>query len=177
MSIPNPAQPQAGADGNARPGRPAVRRATAWLGWWIVLMAFWLIADDSIALDELLAGAGAAALAAFLVELASHQASVTFGIRLAWLTSALRLPRQVLTETGIVYAALWRRITRGEEPPSGFVAEPVEYGPGTPEGRMRRALLVGARSLAPNTFVLGIDRDRDLMIIHKLVVGNREARR
>jgi multisubunit Na+/H+ antiporter MnhE subunit len=150
---------------------------TAWLGWWIVLMAFWVITDDSIAPDELLAGAGAAALAAVLVDLASHQASVTFGIRLAWLARALGLPRQVLIETWIVFAALWRRIARGEEPRSGFVAQPVDYGPDTPEGRMRRALLVGACSLAPNSFALGIDRDRDVMVIHKLVAGDQEARR
>ena len=42
---------------------------------------------------------------------------------------------------------------------------------------MRRALLVGAWSLAPYSFALGIDRDRDVMVIHKLVVGDQEARR
>jgi multisubunit Na+/H+ antiporter MnhE subunit len=177
MSNANPARPEAGADGEGPPGSQAVRRATAWLGWWIVLMAFWVITDDSIATDELLAGAGAAALAAILVDLASRQAFVTFGIRVAWLARVPRLARRVLTETGIVYAALWRRVFRGEDPPSAFVAEHVEYGPDTAQGSMRRALLVGARSLAPNSFVLGIDRDRDLMIKHKLVIDGREVRR
>jgi multisubunit Na+/H+ antiporter MnhE subunit len=177
MTNPNSVRPDAGADGEVRRGSQAVRRATAWLGWWMVLMAFWVITDNSIALDELLAGASAAALAAFLVDVASHQAAVTFGLRLAWMRQALRLPRQVLTETGNVFAALWRRMARGEEPASGFVAQPVAYGPDTPEAKMRRALLVGARSLAPNTFVLGIDRDRNLMIMHKLVVGDRGTRR
>ncbi|HEX7992405.1 MAG TPA: Na+/H+ antiporter subunit E [Streptosporangiaceae bacterium] len=177
MSEANPASAEAGTNGGPRRGRRAVGRAIAWLGWWIVLMAFWVITDDSIAPDELLAGAGAAALAAFLVDLASRQASVTFAVRAAWLAGALRLPRQVLTETVIVFTALWRRLARGEQPPSGFVAEPVEYGPDTAQGVMRRALIVGARSLAPNTFVLGIDRDHNLMIMHKLVVDGQEPRR
>lgn len=41
---------------------------------------------------------------------------------------------------------------------------------------MRRALIVGARSLAPNTFVLGLDRDRDQLVAHKLVPGRQEPR-
>ena len=32
-------------------------------------------------------------------------------------------------------------------------------------------LLVGANSLAPNTFVLGIDRERDAMVVHQLIVS------
>ena len=44
-----------------------------------------------------------------------------------------------------VFVALWKRLARGEEPHSGFVTEgPVSYGPDSAEGKMRRALLVGA---------------------------------
>lgn len=152
------------------------RRVAAWLGWWVVLMVFWVITDDSIAVDELLAGAGAAALGALLTEVASHQASVSFRIRLAWLACALKLPRQVVTETGLIFAVLWRRVVRGEEPRSGFVTEPVAYGPLTAEGKMRRALIVAARSVAPNTFALGIDRDRGELVTHKLVLDEPEPR-
>jgi len=137
-------------------------------------MAFWVSTDDSIAVDELLAGAAAAAFGALLAEMASHQAAVSFRVRIGWLPRALRLPGQVVTETCLVFAALVRLMVRGEEPRSGFVTESVGYGPVTPEGRMRRAMIVGARSLAPNTFVLGLDRDRDELVAHKLVLGRPE---
>jgi hypothetical protein len=39
----------------------------------------------------------------------------------------------------------------------------------------RRALLVGGRSLAPNSFVVGIDAGRDVMLVHQLVVNQGEA--
>lgn len=52
------------------PGKPAARRVRAWLAWWAAMMALWVIVDDSLQPDELLAGAGAAALAA---ELATYQ--------------------------------------------------------------------------------------------------------
>ena len=51
---------------------PFARRAGAWLAWWVLLTSFWVILDDSIAADELLAGAGAAALAALLAELVTY---------------------------------------------------------------------------------------------------------
>ena len=153
------------------------RRAATWLVWWVLLMSFWVILDDSIALDELLAGAGAAALAAFLAELVSCQAATRFRLRVEWLLPALRLPGQVARDTVIVFAALGRRLLRGEQPPSGFREIPVPFGGRGDEDVTRRVLLVGGRSVAPNTFVLGIDSERNVMIVHQLVANQGEAAR
>jgi multisubunit Na+/H+ antiporter MnhE subunit len=72
----------------------------------------------------------------------------------------------------IVYTALWRRLTRGEQPSSMFLEVPVRFGDDSAEGVTRRTLLIGGTSVAPNTFVLGIDKDRDVMVVHRLVAGN-----
>jgi multisubunit Na+/H+ antiporter MnhE subunit len=156
------------------PQRRIARRAGAWAVWWVLLMSFWVMLDDSTATDELLAGAGAAALGALLAELVAHQAGLAFRMRVRWLVPALRLPWEMARDTVIVFAALWRRLARGAEPASGFRQVPVAYGSDTPEGETRRTLLVGGRSVAPNSFVLGIDGDRDVMIIHQLVVNQGE---
>jgi multisubunit Na+/H+ antiporter MnhE subunit len=153
---------------------PAARRAGAWLVWWVLLMSFWVILDDSIEPDELLAGAGAAALGATLAELVSHQSGLRFRIRITWITELFGLPLQVARDTWIVFAALWRRLARGEEPRSGFRAIPVETGGDCDDERSRRVLLVWERSVAPNSFALGVDHDRDVMIIHQLVVPEAE---
>jgi multisubunit Na+/H+ antiporter MnhE subunit len=151
------------------------RRAGAWLTWWILLMSFWVILDDSIATDELLAGAGAAVLAAFLAELVTYQAAARVRMRAEWLARVISLPGQVAQDTVTVFGALGRRLARGEEPPSGFRTLPVRYGDDTAEGKTRRALLIGSRSVAPNSIALGIDKDRDVMVIHQLVVDEGEA--
>jgi multisubunit Na+/H+ antiporter MnhE subunit len=153
------------------------RRARAWIVWWVILMSFWVILDDSIALDELLAGAGAAALAATLAELVGHQASTRFRMRAGWMAPALSLPGQVARDTVIVFAALWRRLAHGEQPPSGFREIPTRFGDDSDEGVTRRVLLVGGRSVAPNTFVLGIDRERNVMVVHQLVVNEGKPAR
>ena len=154
---------------------PLAHRTVTWLVWWAVLMAFWIILDWSVAPDELLAGAGAAALGAFLAELAGHQAAAQLRVRPAWLVPAVRLPAEVARDTVIVFAALWRRLARGEEPASGFRELPARYGADSAAAVTRRALLVGGRSLAPNSFVVGIDPGRDVMLIHQLVANQGEA--
>jgi multisubunit Na+/H+ antiporter MnhE subunit len=160
--------------GEPRPRKyhqPLAARIGAWLVWWVLLMSLWVMLDDSLATDELLAGAGAAAIAALVAEVAGYQAATRFRMRLRWLAPALRLPGQVAGDMVTVYAALWRRLAHGEQPDSAFVTERVRFGDDTPAGVTRRVLLIGARSLAPNAFALGIDADTNTMVLHQLVKG------
>ncbi|MGH2930085.1 MAG: hypothetical protein ACRDL8_17920 [Solirubrobacteraceae bacterium] len=134
-------------------------------------MALWMWIDDSIQLAEVLGGAAVAAMGALFVEVVSHQSATRFRARVEWLQPALALPVDLLKDTVLVLGVLWRRLARGEEPESGFRVLPVEFGDDSPEGVTRRALLVGGRSVAPNTFVLGVDEATDLMVVHQLVVN------
>lgn len=165
--------PLAGEPRQRQRGLPVARRVGSWLVRWVLMMSFWVMIDDSVNTDELLAGAGAAALAALLAELITYQAATRFRMRIEWLVPALSLPGQVVRDTVTVYAALWRRLVRGEQPPSAFLEVPVRFGDDTPEGVTRRTLLVGGTSVAPNTFVLGIDRDRGVMVVHRLVAEGK----
>jgi len=133
------------------------------------MMAFWVAIDDSLESDELLVGAGAAALAALAAEVITDQEAVRFRMRPRWLLPALRLPGHVARDTWIVFAALARMLVRGQSPDSEFAELPVRYGDATALGQTRRMLLTGARSPAPNMFVLGLDPERDVMVVHRLV--------
>jgi len=133
------------------------------------MMAFWVALDDSLAPDELLAGAGAAAIAAFVAQAACHLAGLRGRMRARWLLPALRLPGRVGADTMAVYLALWFKLTRNEDPAGGFVEVPVDPGEDGPAGAVRRTLIVGGRSFTPNGFVLGIDAERRVMVVHQLV--------
>jgi multisubunit Na+/H+ antiporter MnhE subunit len=137
-------------------------------------MSFWVIVDDSIEADELLVGAGAAALAALLAELVGYRAATRLRMRIGWLGPALRLPLEVARDTGTVFAALWRQVVLRQLPQSGFREMDVRYGGETLEDKTRRALLVSATSLAPNTFALGLDAERGVMVVHQLVLSAPE---
>ena len=107
--------------------------------------------------------------------MALHQAGTPILVRVRWLAAAYRLPGQVLGDTVLVFHTLARRLLRGEPPPSGFRELPVRAGGQDREDVTRRVLLVGAHSLAPNTVVLGIDQDRDVMVVHQLVAKEGRA--
>lgn len=156
---------------------PAARRVGSFVVWWVLLMSLWVLLDDSIAMAELLAGAGAAALGAVLAELAQYQAATQFRMRLRWLLPALVLPAQVGRDLIVVTRALWRRLVHGEKPESGFRELPARFGDDSPQGVTRRALLTAGRSIAPNSFVLGLDRERDVMVVHQLVADKPRRRR
>src|SRR5580704_15179000 len=168
--MPDPG-PLAGEPRDRKYHQSGLARTGTWLVWWVLLMSLWVMLDDSLATDELLAGAGAAAIAALVAELAGHQAATRFRLRFEWLVPALRLPGQVARDMVIVYAALGRCLLRGEQPPSAFLELPARFGDDSPEGATRRTLLIGGTSVAPNTFALGIDKDRDVMVVHRLVAG------
>jgi multisubunit Na+/H+ antiporter MnhE subunit len=149
---------------------PRPRRVATWLAWWVLMMSLWVAVDDSFESDELLVGAGVAAVAALAAELVTHQAEVRLRVRAAWLVRAFGLPGQVVQQTFLVFAVLAAALFTKAPPPRGRFRElPVRYGDDTPLGVTRRLLLTGARSLAPNEFVLGIDAERDVMITHQLV--------
>jgi multisubunit Na+/H+ antiporter MnhE subunit len=150
-------------------------RVGSWLVWWILMMSFWVMIDDSIDTDELLAGAGAAALAAVLAELVTYQAAARFRMRIKWVVPALRLPGEIARDTVTVYGALWRCLVHGEQPASAFLELPARFGDDSPEGVTRRTLLIGGTSVAPNTFALGIDRDTDVMVVHRLVTRKKSG--
>ncbi|MGH3170959.1 MAG: Na+/H+ antiporter subunit E [Trebonia sp.] len=156
----------------------ARRRALTWLAWWVLMMAFWVMIDDSLQFDELLAGAGAAAISAFAAEAVAYQADIRIRVRPGWRAAAevFRLPGHVARDTLIVFGALVRTLVTGRPPDGGFAEVPVDYGEDTPFGESKRVLLIGARSLAPNTFVLGLDSERDVMVVHHLVRPQGEER-
>ena len=146
------------------------RRAVTWLTWWVLLMSLWVAVDDSLESDELLVGAGVAAVAALVAELVCRQAEIRFQVRAAWLVQALRLPGEVVQQTVMVFGALAKSLFTHALPPRGGYREiPVAYGDDTPLGETRRVLLTAGRSLAPNEFVLGIDPDRNTMVVHRLM--------
>ncbi|HEY1706176.1 MAG TPA: Na+/H+ antiporter subunit E [Trebonia sp.] len=165
----------------------AHKHLAVWAAWWVLLMALWVMLDDSLQFDELLAGAGAAAIAAGAAVIITAQAGARPGRpdRAAWALAReiLGLPGQVVRDTATVFGALGRTLVTGRQPDSGFAEVPVRYGHDTPAGEGWRVLLTGVRSFAPNTFVVGLDGDRSVMALHRLVrlkpagiAGDEESR-
>lgn len=150
--------------------RPFPGRWGSWVVWWALLFCLWVVLDYSVATAELAVGAGVSAVGALVTELVTDQAGSNFRLRLAWLVRMRVLPGRVARDTVIVFGALWRRLAHGQQPPSGFREVPTAWGDDSAQGLTRRVLLVGGTSVAPNTLVLGIDQEREVMVVHHLVL-------
>lgn len=146
------------------------RRAAAYtLSWWIVLFGLWFLLVDSLAHPEVAAGPFAALLAAGVALGVWRAGDEHHRFRWRWLREMRRVPGGVLRDTAVVMTVLWRRVATGERPRSAFRIVPFPGGMGDDaESESWRAFCTFATSLTPNTFVVGIDRDRKQILVHQL---------
>jgi multisubunit Na+/H+ antiporter MnhE subunit len=145
-------------------------RVTSWVAWYVPLVLLWLAFVDTLATAEVVLGLVAAAVAATAADLVRAQDLVRFRLEWSWLRDLWRLPRQVLGDSWALAVVLWRQL-RGR-PVTGSlrtVPFPVEQDDARSAGR--RALVTGIVSLAPNTYVVGIEGDEGFALLHQLVPG------
>lgn len=146
------------------------RHAFAWIVWAAALWGLYLLLVlPSPPAVELAVGAGVAALAA--TAAVAIRAQGLLGYRLeprVVLRVARPVPLQTAHDFGTLSLVLARRLA-GRETGGSFRAVPFPAGGSDPESRARRAFVTAAGTVAPNTIVVAIDRERDLMLLHELV--------
>ena len=140
-----------------------------WVVWWIFLTGLWIPLAFDVAVPELVASAIAAAAGATLVTAVRAQRLISFRPRLRWALRLWRLPLQVALDTGILVAVLWRRLVMRRPVSGSFRAIPFRAVGEEPEANARRAMAMTIGSIAPNTYVIDIDRDYGLILVHQLV--------
>lgn len=153
-----------------------LRRIFAWSLGWVFAAALYLLLIDITDLPELIVGAGAATLAATGLELARGQQVVGESIRLPWFARAYRPLIKVPSDIWQVSAAAIVQLVRREAVVGEFRAVPFRRHE---DGRLesgREGLAEGFGSLAPNTIIVGIDTERELILAHQLRrSGDRDA--
>jgi multisubunit Na+/H+ antiporter MnhE subunit len=137
--------------------------------------AFYMLLIDTVSLPELYAGAGAALLAGAAYEGSREQGFAEAAVSPVWLARGWRVvwrvPVQVVLVCRVALAQLLiRRRVRGR-----FRTVPFDAGGEGARDTGRRALTEALGSLAPNTIVVGIDPERNLLLVHQLFVhGDRD---
>ncbi len=134
----------------------------------LLAAAFYMALIDTVDLPELYAAIGAVVLAAAGFEAARRQGIAEARVSARWLAGGWRViasvPRQIVWVSWEALAQLVApRNRRGTLRAVTFRAG----GEGSSDVG-RRALAEGLGSLAPNTIVIGIDEERDLLLVHQL---------
>ena len=154
------------------PERPrvllVVRRASAWWLAWLCSAALYLVLIDITDLPELIVGAGAAAIAATGFELArEHHTAGGLRGRLRYLRRLYRPLLKVPSDIGVVSRLAVRQLLRPRAVNGVFRTAPFRPGEsGLETGRCALAESFG--SFAPNTIIVGVDVDRELLLGHQL---------
>jgi multisubunit Na+/H+ antiporter MnhE subunit len=135
-----------------------VRKAAAIVLWWAVLFGLWQLYVGQTTEQTTIAGLVAATLAVGAGALLARLGLYRFGLHPRRLRRAARLPWDVVRDFGLVTLAL----TRGR--PKGAFRE-VDVPARTAGDRALVGLL---GSIAPNAYVVDVDRDRGTALVHEL---------
>jgi multisubunit Na+/H+ antiporter MnhE subunit len=145
------------------------RRMRFWLAWYVPLFGLWLLFVDTLATAELVVGAIAAALAATAADVVREQDLVRFRVRARWLPGLASLPWLVVTDSWLLGVALWRELRRPGSVNGLFRVLPFPVDEDDATGAARTALVTSIASIAPNTYVVGVERGEGTVLVHQLV--------
>ncbi|MBV8884097.1 MAG: Na+/H+ antiporter subunit E [Chroococcidiopsidaceae cyanobacterium CP_BM_RX_35] len=144
------------------------KRLLSWFAEWVVLSLFWFIFVGKFALMEVLVGILATALVVAATEIVRKQNFARFRPHKRWLLGAWQLPISVLRDCAIVMAVMWRRVFQAQNVRGSFQVLSFPSEGSNSRSSARRALAVTLISLPPNTYVVDIDREKNLMLLHEL---------
>jgi multisubunit Na+/H+ antiporter MnhE subunit len=126
--------------------------------WWAVLFGLWQLYVGQTTTQTTIAGVIAAGLAVGAALLVRRLGLYRFGLDPRWLRRSAVLPWEIVRDFAVVTLAL----ARGR--PTGSFRE-VDV-PARTAGDRALAGLLG--SIAPNAYVVDVDRDRGAALVHEL---------
>lgn len=151
---------------------PVLRRVAAWSAGWLFAAALYLLLIDTTDTPELIVGAIAAAIAATGFELARQQQTVGgLRARLHWLRRLHRPLLKVPSDIAVLSMLAFRQLVRPRSTNGVFRSVPFRCGDDDALETGRRALAESLGSFAPNTIIVGVDAERELLLGHQLRRG------
>ena len=137
--------------------------------------AFYMALIDTVDLPELYAGVAAVLLAGAAYEAARRQGIAEARVRARWVRRGWRVIASVPRQIALVSWEALAQVVAPRKTRGSLRAVPFRGGGDGSSDVGRRALAEGLGSLAPNTIVIGVDTDRDLLLVHQLhPSGGRE---
>jgi hypothetical protein len=129
----------------------------------------YMLLIDTTSLPELYVGAGIVLLAALGFEASREQGRAEASLAPGWLPRAWRAIARIPPDVARLTSEACLQLLSPSARRGTLRAVPFRHGdPHSSRDSGRRALAEAAGSLAPNTIVIGIDPDRDLLLVHQL---------
>jgi hypothetical protein len=147
-----------------------MRRVASILAGFALAASFYMLLIDTVDLPELYAMLGVSGLAAAAFEVSRERDVAAMSFDRHWFVRAWRplaaIPRQI----GLVSWEAVKQLIAPRRRRGAFRAIPFAMG-GPERGDGRVAAAEGFGSLAPNTIVVGVDPETELLLVHQLRAG------
>lgn len=136
-------------------------------GEFAVLLGLWMLFVSLLQMNEFAAGIAAALIGLLGDAVVKATDFARFRPRVRHLLLILTEPWYVITGTASIFWALAKRIA-GQKSDGELKVVPFDAGGDDVDSAARRALAVAYTTIPPNFIVVGIDRERNYMMVHQV---------
>jgi hypothetical protein len=144
-----------------------MRRLALTLAGFVLAGAFYLLLIDTVSLPEIYVLVAVAVLAAAAFEASREQGFPEARLQPRSLARAWRAVARIPLDSGLLCREAFAQLRQRERSRGQFRAIPFTAGT-SEHDRGRYALTEIVGSLAPNTIVIGVDADSELLLVHQL---------
>ena len=131
------------------------------------LMGLWVLYTSKFTIGELATGAAASLLATWGAAVVQEHHFAAFAPRPKWMVYFLLMPWFVLRDTAVVFRAALKYATHRKS--DGYLVQSEFHAGGDDaHSTARRALAATLTTIAPNSVVVGIDGEHDVVLLHLL---------
>lgn len=141
----------------------------AWLAWWLALFWLWLLLVGEWDRQQWVAAAGAATISATLAEFARVRTGFSARLPSRALGDVPNVLFMVVVDFGIVVWALLLSLVRRKIVQGTLISRELERGTRAARGTGPRAWTAFAATFSPNAYVIDIDPETRLVLLHDLV--------
>jgi len=145
------------------------RHVIGWLCFWAAAFWLWLLLVGEWNEIELLAAVIAATATATAAEYARAIGALPMRVPLRRLVSLVSAVAMVPVDFAVLMAMLLAGIARGRMPEGRFVVHEWPVDGDDPESRGIRAWTAFAANFSPNAYVVDIDTEEQVVLLHDLV--------
>lgn len=135
---------------------------------WISQGLLWIAFADNSGIREIVIGAVVTAMATLAVWRFRRRTHDRYKLRFEYVRQAVHIPKSIIVDTWILLRVIVMRL-RGKAIPARIIGVPFKNGGNGPVSRGRRSLAITFLTLTPNTLVLGLLPDKQLLLFHTLI--------
>jgi multisubunit Na+/H+ antiporter MnhE subunit len=139
-----------------------------WLAEWIILALLWLLFVGKLEWSETWIGLAASAMAAGTATSVNGKNFARFYPESRWIVAGWRIPGYLFWDAVLICAVLFEFLFLRKPIASRIQAVRFQSGGSDERSATRRALAAILTTMPPNSLVIGIDQQQDLILVHQM---------